>query len=77
MLDVKYLPSIIENGYKVHMKLTIKSLGIQDYGIYKCVSKNSLGESEGTIKVYSMLIISKSTNYSVTVNNRNDFRTAR
>nr|XP_023025528.1 uncharacterized protein LOC111513538 [Leptinotarsa decemlineata] len=34
------------------MKLTIKSIGPKDYGVYKCISKNSLGDMEGTINVY-------------------------
>lgn len=48
----KYEPTIVDNAYKVHMKLTIKSVGLSDYGSYKCVSKNSLGETDGTIKLY-------------------------
>ncbi|XP_065204565.1 lachesin-like isoform X2 [Planococcus citri] len=48
----KYEPSMSNNAYKVHMKLTIKSVGPNDYGAYKCISRNSLGETDGTIKVY-------------------------
>ncbi|XP_049821741.1 lachesin isoform X2 [Aethina tumida] len=48
----KYEPSIVDNAYKVHMKLTIKVITPGDYGSYKCVSKNSLGETDGTIKLY-------------------------
>lgn len=48
----KYEPSMSNNAYKVHMKLTIKSVGASDYGAYKCISRNSLGETDGTIKVY-------------------------
>ncbi|KAG5883619.1 hypothetical protein JTB14_005751 [Gonioctena quinquepunctata] len=50
--SAKYVPEIIEDGYKVHMKLMIKSLEPSDYGVYKCISKNSLGDMEGTINVY-------------------------
>ncbi|CAG9855186.1 unnamed protein product [Phyllotreta striolata] len=50
----KFVPEIIEDGYKVHMKLRIKLLDPKDYGIYKCISKNSLGEMEGTINVYRL-----------------------
>jgi len=42
----------VDNAYKVHMKLTINSVSPSDYGIYKCVSRNSLGDSDGNIKVY-------------------------
>ncbi|RZB40954.1 I-set domain containing protein [Asbolus verrucosus] len=38
------------------MKLTIRSIGPQDYGNYKCVSKNSLGDTDGTIQVFGKLI---------------------
>lgn len=34
------------------MKLTIVSVDITDFGIYKCVAKNSLGETDGSIKLY-------------------------
>lgn len=53
----KYVPEIIEDGYKVHMKLSLNHLGPQDYGIYKCISKNSLGDMEGTINIYSERLI--------------------
>lgn len=34
------------------MKLTIRNLQKADFGNYKCISKNSLGETEGSIRVY-------------------------
>ncbi|XP_044726927.1 neurotrimin-like [Chrysoperla carnea] len=48
----KYEPTLIDNAYKVHMKLIIKKVTPSDFGSYKCVSKNSLGETDGTIKLY-------------------------
>ncbi|CAH1103445.1 unnamed protein product [Psylliodes chrysocephalus] len=48
----KFVPEIIEEGYKVTMKLRINILEPKDYGVYKCISKNSLGDMEGTINVY-------------------------
>ncbi|XP_044756809.1 lachesin-like isoform X2 [Coccinella septempunctata] len=51
----KYVPELIEDGYRTHMKLTLRYLiEPDDYGIYKCVSKNSVGEMEGTINVYKI-----------------------
>jgi hypothetical protein len=43
---------LLDNAYKVHMKLTIRSVGPTDFGPYKCVSKNSLGDTDGSIKLY-------------------------
>lgn len=37
------------------MLLHIRSVGPADFGSYKCVAKNSLGETDGTIKLYSKL----------------------
>ncbi|GJQ77105.1 hypothetical protein Trydic_g23674 [Trypoxylus dichotomus] len=48
----KYEPIIKYDSYKVHMKLIIRRIEQNTYGIYKCVSKNSLGETDGTINVY-------------------------
>ncbi|GFG32012.1 hypothetical protein Cfor_08531, partial [Coptotermes formosanus] len=48
----KYEPVLLDNAYKVHMKLTIRSVGPSDFGSYKCVSKNSLGDTDGSIKLY-------------------------
>ncbi|XP_042896244.1 neurotrimin-like [Parasteatoda tepidariorum] len=40
--------------YKVHLNLYISSLEPEDYGSYTCVAKNSLGETEGTIRLYEV-----------------------
>jgi hypothetical protein len=48
----KYEPVLLDNAYKVHMKLTIRSVSPTDFGSYKCVSKNSLGDTDGSIKLY-------------------------
>ncbi|XP_018321821.1 lachesin-like [Agrilus planipennis] len=48
----KYEPHMDDNAYKVHMKLTIRAVSATDFGSYKCISKNSLGETDGTIKLY-------------------------
>ncbi|BES91642.1 Immunoglobulin domain [Nesidiocoris tenuis] len=50
----KFEPSVVENSYKIQMKLTIHNVALSDFGSYKCVSKNSLGETDGTIKLYQI-----------------------
>ncbi|KAG5676473.1 putative Mast/stem cell growth factor receptor Kit [Polypedilum vanderplanki] len=50
----KFESTIQDNAYKVDMKLTIKSVSQSDFGSYTCVSKNSLGETDGTIKLYRL-----------------------
>jgi hypothetical protein len=46
--------SIRENrsAYKVFMWLVIRSFGSTDIGTYNCVSTNSLGRAEGTLRLY-------------------------
>lgn len=38
-------------GYTKTMKLKIKNVGPSDFGTYKCIAKNSLGETDGMIKL--------------------------
>lgn len=38
--------------YSVQMRLTIKRLEKSDLGGYKCISKNSIGDAEGNIRLY-------------------------
>lgn len=46
--------SIRENrsAYKVSMCLVIRGFGSSDIGTYNCVSTNSLGRAEGTVRLY-------------------------
>ncbi|KAL3276400.1 hypothetical protein HHI36_011784, partial [Cryptolaemus montrouzieri] len=48
----RFEPTFSTTGYKSHIKLTIRSIQPADYGNYKCVSKNSLGDTDGTIQVF-------------------------
>ncbi|KAJ6636197.1 Lachesin [Pseudolycoriella hygida] len=50
----KYAITDKRTGYKGYMKLVIKSFAITDVGTYHCVSTNSLGKAEGTIRVYAL-----------------------
>ncbi|CAO1363115.1 unnamed protein product [Diamesa hyperborea] len=39
------------SGYSKYMKLKIRNIGPNDFGSYRCVAKNSLGETDGMIKL--------------------------
>ncbi|XP_076335125.1 lachesin-like isoform X2 [Tachypleus tridentatus] len=54
----KYLCDTREETYKVYMKLTIRNVEPVDYGKYRCFAKNSLGETEGSIRLYEIHISS-------------------
>lgn len=47
----KYETSSTNIGYSKYMKLKIRTVGPNDYGSYRCVAKNSLGETDGLIKL--------------------------
>lgn len=42
--------------YAVTMTLIIRKLQKSDMGGYKCISKNSIGDAEGTIRLYGEYI---------------------
>ncbi|XP_076332487.1 lachesin-like [Tachypleus tridentatus] len=48
--------SLKEKAYKVHMRLTISNLHAEDFGTYICFAKNSLGSTEGSIRLYEIPI---------------------
>ncbi|PSN55255.1 hypothetical protein C0J52_05832 [Blattella germanica] len=47
----KYEAVSMDNGYNKYMMLKIRSAAKSDFGSYKCVAKNSLGETDGVIKL--------------------------
>jgi len=47
----KYEIASIDTSYKTFMKLKIKGVDVRDFVSYKCVAKNSLGETDGVIKL--------------------------
>ncbi|XP_020806480.1 lachesin-like [Drosophila serrata] len=48
----RFVPETFESGYKITMRLTICDVDLQDFGAYRCVAKNSLGDTDGAIKLY-------------------------
>ncbi|XP_054267192.1 lachesin-like [Macrosteles quadrilineatus] len=47
----KYEAVSMDNGYNKYMMLKIRGVTRQDFGSYQCVAKNSLGETDGLIKL--------------------------
>jgi hypothetical protein len=43
--------------YGVRMRLLIKNLASRDFSGYKCISQNSMGNTEGTIHIHGALSI--------------------
>lgn len=41
-----------DTDYKVHMKLKIRNVTKDDFMDYRCMARNSLGGSDGTIRLY-------------------------
>ncbi|XP_050463169.1 lachesin-like isoform X3 [Cataglyphis hispanica] len=53
--DENYKVETIPKGsYEMTMKLVIKSVRFQDFGFFRCVATNSLGETDGRIKLYKI-----------------------
>lgn len=49
----KYFMTEINNSYySVQMRLVIHRFHKSDLGGYKCISKNSIGDAEGNIRLY-------------------------
>ncbi|KAJ8918071.1 hypothetical protein NQ315_011528 [Exocentrus adspersus] len=51
--STKYTIREDRSGYKVFMWLVIRSFAPGDIGTYNCVSTNSLGRAEGTLRLYA------------------------
>lgn len=46
----------IENIYRVFMKLVIRPKESSDFGAYKCIANNTLGETEKVVYLHRKLI---------------------
>ncbi|XP_063548661.1 lachesin-like isoform X1 [Cydia strobilella] len=52
--DKYQMSEINSSAYSVQMRLIIKNIHRSDLGGYKCISKNSIGDAEGNIRLYEM-----------------------
>lgn len=57
VLGGSYNTSFESGAYIVDMKLAIRINDLSDFGIYKCIAKNAIGNSEEIIKVLRKWII--------------------
>ncbi|KAH9521236.1 hypothetical protein DERF_004910 [Dermatophagoides farinae] len=53
-LTTKYKMNEEHESYRTKMKLRIFNLDEKDFGSYKCVAKNVLGEKEGLVRLYEI-----------------------
>ncbi|XP_060537401.1 lachesin isoform X2 [Cylas formicarius] len=71
----KYFMTEINNSYySVQMKLVIRRIQKSDLGGYKCISKNSIGDAEGNIRLYEMEIQDRvdSEEYETEISNESE-----
>lgn len=52
--DKYHMTEINSSAYSVQMRLVIRNIQRNDLGGYKCISKNSIGDAEGNIRLYEM-----------------------
>ncbi|KAJ2947799.1 hypothetical protein O0L34_g9581 [Tuta absoluta] len=52
--DKYQMSEINSSAYSVQMRLIVRSIQRNDLGGYKCISKNSIGDAEGNIRLYEM-----------------------
>ena len=65
-------------SYITKVSLTIRNIKETDFGTYLCVAKNSLGESDGTIKLsgnYFQSVKTKLSYTTIKINTKKQTRT--
>ncbi|XP_025986413.1 neurotrimin isoform X5 [Solenopsis invicta] len=72
----KYEAVATDSGYNRYMILKIRNVGPRDFGSYKCIAQNSLGGTDGVIKLDEIPAPSTTTTtqqpYDVTSAHKND-----
>ncbi|XP_036144744.1 opioid-binding protein/cell adhesion molecule homolog isoform X5 [Monomorium pharaonis] len=73
----KYEAVATDSGYNRYMILKIRNVGPKDFGSYKCIAQNSLGGTDGVIKLDEIPAPSTTTTtqqpYDVTSAHKNDY----
>jgi neurotrimin len=54
--DKYQMSEINSSAYSVQMRLIVRNIQKSDLGGYKCISKNSIGDAEGNIRLYGKLL---------------------
>ncbi|CAM1299327.1 Uncharacterised protein g2405 [Pycnogonum litorale] len=59
----KYETTVLQHNhsYKIFLRLKIKNMNKKDFKTFKCSASNTLGKTDGFIKVYEIIPISTST----------------
>lgn len=52
MAESRYSVDEEHQGYRTTMKLRIHKVTVDDFGTFKCVTKNTVGDKEGLIRLY-------------------------
>lgn len=50
-----------DGGYRTRMRLKVTDVSEKDFGSFKCVARNTLGEKEGFIRLYGQSFLSSSS----------------
>lgn len=50
--DKYHMSEINSSAYSVQMRLVIRNIQTGDFTGYRCISKNSIGDAEGNIRLY-------------------------
>lgn len=58
VLGGSYNTTFESGAYVVDMKLAVRVSKSADFGVYKCIAKNALGNSEETIKILRKSLLS-------------------
>ncbi|GBP44519.1 hypothetical protein EVAR_86741_1 [Eumeta japonica] len=65
--DKYHMNEINSSAYSVQMRLVVRSIQRSDLGGYKCISKNSIGDAEGNIRLYGEILQYCESNFRIEI----------